>query len=203
MFKFQKAVILFVVLFLGGCVSSMVQPSGGDPNVRAKGETMPMGVTYSQVSPLPPATQYPIKISNWTSLSKEVRDVLKDYVHDRGDYLPATLRFSMPKSNGGGVKTAFGGGNLYLENSTGKSYTLMVTDWREKSAILLELEANGISGYFEKHALGVTGDTMAYVNTAMANADKEAIVDLLNKMQANKDKINSCYKSYIKSNYSY
>lgn len=189
------SIVFITLLGLSGCVSTMV--SGGDDTVRAKGQTMPMGDTFSSKLALPAANKYPIKVSNWINLPKEFREILKDYVYDRGDYLSVqiTPQFNM----GSGVKSGFGQGMIYLQGTSEKTYALVMPDWREKSAILLELTANGSCAYFQKKEIGNTSIDTSYITTSMAIADHNAVADLVSKLEANSDKIKKYYKEYLKT----
>lgn len=190
------AVAILASMF-SGCAQYMV--SGGDQAVLREAATMPMGVTFSEKEVAPKVDQLPIKINEWSALSREVRAILKPYVHTSGDYLPVSVKIEMG-NQGTKTQNGFGGGEMVIKQSFHKNYGILITSWTEDADILLDIPVSGSCTAYRKTKIGGAGGfDSSYVYEGMNIADQNAIVSVIKKLDENRAKINELYKEYQKS----
>ncbi len=189
------AIALIGAVF-SGCAKYTV--SGGDQKIVAEGASLPYGVTYCKIDPAPKVDKLPIKVKGWSSLSRDVRQILKPYVHTSGDYLPVQIKLEMG-NQGSNTESGFGNGYLVLKQSFSKGYGILITSWNEDSDILMDIPVSGECTAWRKSEVGKTGFDTSYINKAMSYSDQVAAINVVKKLEENRDQINKLYEEYKKS----
>jgi hypothetical protein len=188
--------LAFIVASFAGCAKYTV--SGGDQAVLREASALPMGVTYSKQAEAPKVDKFPIKVKNWSQLSREAREVLKPYVHTSGDYLPVEVKLELG-NQGAQSENGFGGGVMVLKQVNHKNYGILITSWTDDADILLDIPVSGTCTVYRKTEIGQTGFDSSYIYQAMKLADKDAMVNVVKKLEENRAKIEKFYKEYQKS----
>ena len=191
------------MLMFSGCVPmGAYNVQTGDPALQGQVHSAPSGVSRTaEKLPLPRMEKFPLKVAGLSSYPREKRNMWKQYFHTSGAYPTLNPGFAIasPEMN----NASSGRTMIFIWNYDAEGQA-SITDWNSKNPMTAELVYETYYGARMKTTnkrdlYSGSDQTMKILKEDGLIMDNLTFIDLLNKLDRDRAKINELYELFLES----